>query len=244
MKKATKTTLIVFSVLLIIFVPVTIWVLDSSKPMSLATDAMETNELIKVTTEPWITFEPRNQTFPEKGYIFYPGGKVEPESYAPMAREIALAGYLVVIVPMPLNLAVLGANRANDVMAQFSNISTWVIGGHSLGGSMAAKFAFDNPEKIQGLILLASYPANSNNLSSYTIPTITIYGTLDSVVSKSIPDTLASLPSNTTIVAIQGGNHAYFGAYGEQKGDTIATISRMTQIGITVNYTISLLAEI
>ena len=38
---------------------------------------------------------------------------------------------------MPLNLAVFGANSAHAVIDAFPNITSWAIGGHSLGGTMA-----------------------------------------------------------------------------------------------------------
>ncbi len=63
-----------------------------------------------------------------------------------------------------------------------------------------------------------------------------MYGSLDGVLSKNIPDTLSLLPpSTTTLVEIIGGNHANFGSYGDQKGDTIATITRAEQQSITIN---------
>ena len=59
---------------------------------------------------------------------------------------------------MPLNLAVFGINSANDVITSYSNITAWAIGGHSLGGSMAAQYVHDNSKAIKGLVLLAGYP--------------------------------------------------------------------------------------
>lgn len=87
----------------------------------------------------------------------YPEHKVEIESYAPLARKIAESGYEVVIVKMPLNLAILGTNKAQKVMDSYNNIEHWVIGGHSLGGVAASNFARDN-KLIEGVVFLASYP--------------------------------------------------------------------------------------
>ena len=43
----------------------------------------------------FITFTPKNITA-TTGLIIYPGAKVEPEAYAPLANKIAQAGYEVV----------------------------------------------------------------------------------------------------------------------------------------------------
>ena len=99
-------------------------------------------------------------------------------SYAPAARAIASAGYLVVMVPMPLNLAVLAPDRALEVQKAFPTVRQWVIGGHSLGGAMAARFAYKHPERVQGLVLWAAYPPGSDNLSNSTIAAVSISGTL------------------------------------------------------------------
>ena len=80
------------------------------------------------------------------GFIFYPGGKVEYTAYAPL---------MCVLLKMPLNLAVLDVNAADSVFDMFPEISSWYIGGHSLGGSMAASYALENTDKLEGLVLLA-----------------------------------------------------------------------------------------
>ena len=44
-----------------------------------------------------------------------------------------------------------------------------------------------------------------------------------------------NLPEEFTEIIIEGGNHAYFGMYGEQKGDGKASISATEQISITAD---------
>ena len=53
---------------------------------------------------------------PRAGLILYPGGLVDPQAYAPAARDIASAGFLVVIPPMPLDLAVFAPGKAGEVI--------------------------------------------------------------------------------------------------------------------------------
>ena len=155
-----------------------------------------------------MTFKPTNANY-TIGLIIYPGGRVDYRSYAPLAHAIANERYLTVIVPMSLNLAVFGANAANDVITSHPEITSWAICGHSLGGTMAAQFAYQNPSKIEGLVLWAAYPASGNNISSYKFQVTTIHGSNDGLVSTSqIQSSLEMLPLKTVYVEIQGGNHA------------------------------------
>jgi hypothetical protein len=192
----------------------------------------------------WLVFEPVSANY-STGFIFYPGGRVNYISYAPYAQAIAAQGYLVVIVPMPLNLAVFGINSANDVNAAYPNVTAWAIGGHSLGGTMAAQYIHDNPDKIQGLALWASYPPSNIDLSAFNITALTVHGRNDGLVTKQqIDDSLKQLPPTTNQVEIDGGNHAQFGWYGSQSGDNAAIITRQQQQDIAVNATVQLLAKL
>ncbi len=220
------------------------WAGNSKPAMPEALASLESDEHMQVKTKPWITFSSQDQN-PSVGFIFYPGGFVEAEAYAPTVRAIAEAGYLGVITPMPLNLAVLNSNAAAEVIAAYPEIETWVIGGHSLGGSMAASYADQNQGQIAGLALWASYPAESNNLSDQPIEVISIYGTLDGVATPE--EVLAAkplLPTDTVWLPIEGGNHAQFGWYGPQDGDNPATISREEQQAQIVTATLALLAKL
>ncbi|WP_372862772.1 alpha/beta hydrolase, partial [Pseudoalteromonas sp.] len=112
-----------------------------------------------------LAFRPSFPT--NRGLIYYPGGLVDPEAYAVTAQGIADAGYLVVIPKMPLNLAFTGINRAEGIQADFPEIESWVIGGHSLGGAMAAEYAKNNVGHLDGLIMYASYPANNEDFINF-----------------------------------------------------------------------------
>ncbi len=128
--------------LLLLIVPLALggafvlWAESTPSPTSEALRALETGPEVRVASDPWLVFHPQVQT-KKAGLIFYPGGRVDPRAYAPMARSIAAEGYLAVIVPMPLNLAVFDWDAADRVMLAYPEISSWVIGGHSLGGAMA-----------------------------------------------------------------------------------------------------------
>ncbi len=221
-----------------------LWASNPLPPMAEALAALESDAAVRVAQGEWLVFEPVGAARPT-GFIFYPGGRVDPRAYAPYARAIAEQGYLTVIVPMPLNLAVLAPGRAADVIDRFPDVSRWVVGGHSLGGAMAASFAYSHPTQVAGLVLWAAYPADNNSLAGADLPVVSIYGTQDGLAT---PDkVLASarlLPDDARFVAVEGGNHAQFGWYGSQGGDGEATISRTVQQDQVVAATAALLESV
>jgi dienelactone hydrolase len=221
-----------------------IWAQTTPAPLPQALLALEPDSLVQVTTDRWLVFSPTTRS-PSTGLVIYPGGRVDPRSYAPTARAIAQEGYLVVIVPMPLNLAVFASGAATDVMAAYPHVAHWAIGGHSLGGAMAARYAYGHPDQVQALALWAAYPDRSNDLSHRELRVTSIYGTLDGLATKEkIAASHALLPPTTEWVAIEGGNHAQFGWYGPQSGDNPATISREEQQRQIVGATSRLLASL
>jgi hypothetical protein len=220
------------------------WGLIIPAPMPEAITAMQSDSQVSVTSDPWLVFQPVQGT-PTTGFIIYPGGRVDPRAYAPQAHEIASKGYLVVIVPMPLNLAVFGSSKAAAVMREFPDIENWVIGGHSLGGSMAALYAYNHMDQIDGLVLWASYPASSNDLSDSALKVVSISASQDGLATpEKIDASRPLLPADTTWVEIIGGNHAQFGWYGSQPGDQAASISRQDQQSQVVQSTLDLLNSI
>ena len=170
----------------------------------------------------YITFTPTANKS-SIGIIFYPGAKVQPEAYSVIASKLAMNGYTTIIVKMPFNLAIFGVNKADDVIALHPEISTWVIGGHSLGGVFASDYAVNHQSKIKGVIYLAAYP--NTNASNATFKALSIRGSLDGLATTNqISENLNKFPANTTFITITGGNHANFGNYGLQEGDNNSTI--------------------
>ena len=220
------------------------WASILPSPMPEALAALRADPQVQVNTDPWLTFHPVGGE-PSVGLILYPGGRVDPRAYAPAAHAIAAQGYQVVIVPMPLNLAVFGAERASQVQAAFPQVQHWAIGGHSLGGAMAARFAYRHPGTVEGLVLWAAYPAASDDLTSQGLAVASIYGTRDGLATGGkIAASRPLLPADTRWVAIEGGNHAQFGWYGPQQGDNPATVSREVQQQQVVAATLDLLAQL
>ncbi len=244
MRRRYKVLFGILLVLAVVFAGFVFWAETPPSPMPEAYDALRSDSSVTVSIGNWLVFTPVSSIV-SKGFIIYPGGRVDFRSYAPAAHAIAAEGYLVVIPLMPLNLAVFGVGTARDIIVHYPEISSWAIGGHSLGGTMAAQFAFENPSKIRGLVLWAAYPASGTDLSKSNLLVTTIHGSNDGLVSTAqIDDSLKLLPSSTVRVEIPGGNHAQFGWYGAQAGDNAATITREVQQNLTIAATVQLLERL
>lgn len=220
---------------------------NRARPEAVAALQSQPNVTVsRVPGEDWYVFTPQD-TAPETGFILYPGGFVDPVAYAPVAQAIAQEGFLVVIDPMPLNLAVTGVEGADAIIAAFPEITSWGIGGHSLGGAMAAEYVKNNPDAISGLALWAAYPAENTDLSARSLVVVSVYGDADGVASVSdVTGAASRLPPDTRFVAIPGGNHTQFGSYGDglQRGDAPAGVSREAQQRVIIDTTIQMLNSI
>lgn len=194
------------------------------------------------TPQGWYAFRPELPG--GAGFIFYPGALVDPAAYAPVMKALAARGVAAFIVPMPLDLAVFGIKKATSVIAAYPEIKYWAIGGHSLGGAMAAQFVADNPGAVRGIAFLASYPAGNLDLSGSPLRFSSIYGTLDGLAGGEFEASSARMPANATMLVLEGGNHAQFGDYGKQAGDGTATMSRTEQQARTVGAIVELITSI
>lgn len=164
----------------------------------------------------------------ETGIVLYPGAKVDPLSYVPLAQELAECGYYCAIAKMPFNLAGFNVGAAQDIMDAVPSVDRWWIGGHSLGGAMAAQFASEHANELDGVLLLAAYAAC--DLSGSGLSVDIIYGSNDGVLNrKSLTENAVNLPAGSETNVIEGGNHAGFGDYGPQDGDGSSSIGASAQ---------------
>ena len=184
-----------------------------------ALSALESSENVKVSvSDDTYFFDGPSK---ENAFIFYPGAKVEAAAYAPLMRDIAEKDADVFLVNMPLNFAFFGSGRAEDIINS-NDYENWFIGGHSLGGVAASGYASSHTDVIDGVVLCASYP--SDDISSLKV--LSLYGTNDSVLnSEKYEESRKYMPEDMTEVILEGGNHAQFGNYGEQDGDSPANIT-------------------
>lgn len=164
--------------------------------------------------------------------IFYPGGKVEAAAYYPLLREIAAQGITCVLVKMPFHLAVFDSSAADQVYEKLPDIKSWYIGGHSLGGAMASSYMEKHQNKLNGLILMGAYIYGDIDPAK----ALTLYGSNDLVLNRS------KITYDENIVVIEGGNHAYYGNYGEQRGDGTASVTREEQQAAVVKAVVNFIA--
>ncbi len=237
-----RLSLLVFGVVIIGALLIGIqWVTFTRAPLPEALEALESDELVTVTQEHWLIFSPA-QTTPSTGLIFYPGGRIDPRGYASLMRTIASEGYLVVVPKMPFNIAAFSPNTADEIIAANPDIDLWVIGGHSVGGTMAAQYTDKHPEEIDGLAIWASYPADNANLSDLEIPVISIYGSREVRVNdSSVAERKHLLPENTLYIRIEGGDHHQFGSYEINAEGHLATTSRVSQHEKIIQATVEIL---
>lgn len=235
MKKLKKGLIIAAIVLVALVGLFLVYVSDFYPAQQEAQDCLVQAE----ETEDYILFSPEE---PKAGLIFYPGGKVEEEAYAPLMAELAEKGILGVLIRMPHRLAFLDPDAAEGIPEQFPEIRDWYIGGHSLGGAIAAAYAGKNMEQFRGLVLLASY--STADLSASGMKVLSIFGSEDGVLTRSRYEELKSmLPKGFTELVIRGGCHAWFGDYGSQEGDGTPTISPEEQLKQTVNAILKMIAQ-
>lgn len=190
---------------------------------ALAAELSETGELLE--TDGSIAV---GQSDAEVGIVIYPGAKVDPYAYVPLADVLSDQGYYCVIAKMPFNLAFFGINAAADIMNSAPKVDQWWIAGHSLGGAMAAQFASNHPSELEGVILLAAYAAS--DLSVTNLDVEIIYGSNDGVLNRAaLEENAGNLAYNAITHVIEGGNHAGFGDYGPQDGDGECSIGAPEQ---------------
>jgi pimeloyl-ACP methyl ester carboxylesterase len=247
MKNFKKVTHLFFGLLIFLSIGVLglyVWSRTGTYPArSIAISALESSDKVTVSRDDFLVFDPVDRT--RTGLIFYPGGLVEPSAYAPVLHMIAQKGVLVVITPMPFNLAIFNTGAASDVIDEYPDISDWVLTGHSLGGASAAIFAENNPDLIDAIAFWDSYPSNSADLSDNQIRVLSIYGTMNGYPNTDKFDEKRHLvPDNTKFIPIEGANHAHFGDYGPQKDDVNALISINEQHEIVTKIILEFIADL
>lgn len=216
-----------------------------ASPAEDALAALVADESVLVEPGDWLVMRPAGVE-PAVGLILYPGANCDIRGYAQVLREVAAQGYLVVAVSMPFDFSIFAPNSADDVREAFPEIRQWVIAGHSMGGAMAARYAFDHQDVLAGLILWDSYPPEANSLADSRLPVVHIHrATLDGRPSQKFEQQRHLFPDSSLWVPIPGGNHMYFGSFegGGYQEEWDAVIPRDAQQGIVSAATLEGLAR-
>ncbi|MEF8936813.1 alpha/beta hydrolase [Halovenus amylolytica] len=183
-------------------------------------DAVEEDDRVTVDrTDLGYVLQPADAT-PEAGVVFYPGGRVHPNAYVGSLAALSREGNVTVVVPkMPLDLAILdyGFGRtpvwddaADRARSAHPDIDRWYVGGHSLGGSMACRYADDSD--VEGLLLYASYC--DVDLSDSDLDVLSVTGSADTILNRGAYDrNSANLPDSARTETLDGLNHSQFASY-------------------------------
>jgi alpha/beta hydrolase family protein len=239
--KFAKPLLLGFFIVALAVLGFIVWANSMLGPAPEAFGALRSDTQVTVSLDQFVAFQPaRKKT--TTAFVFYPGARVDYRAYAVPLHKIAAEGYLVILLPVRLNLALLDVNAADRAVSVFPEIRHWVVGGHSLGGVAAAAYA-SRHANVDGLVLWASYPAN-DALKNSKIKVISIYGTQDITSADVFENKRPLLPMDAETFVIPGGNHSQFADYGLQPGDHEATITRADQQKQVVNTTADFLKEL
>lgn len=158
----------------------------------------------------------------ETALVFYPGAKVDSKAYAPLMQKIAKDGVDCFLLKMPFRMAIFDMNAADSVLSEY-DYHYWILAGHSMGGVAAASYTAEHADKVDGLVLLASYPTKKIDDSVWML---SAYGSNDGVLDKDAYENAKQYWSeHSGEMVIEGGNHAQFGNYGKQDGDNEADIT-------------------
>lgn len=237
----TKPLMYGFFIVAIAVMGFMLWASSGLGPEPEALAALRSDEHVAVSLDEYIVFQPASRQI-STAFVFYPGARVDYRSYAAPLRRIAAEGYLVILLPVRLNLAFFDVNAADRAIASFPEIRHWVVGGHSLGGAAAAVYA-GRKDDLDGVVFWAAYPRD-DLLKNTDLQILSIYGTRDMGGVDSIEASRSNLPSTAKFVVIDGGNHGQFGDYGFQPGDHEASISRAEQQKQVVEATVKFLKEV
>jgi Alpha/beta hydrolase family len=179
---------------------------------------------------------------PTTGLVFLPGARVDPQAYAPELRRVAQAGYLVVVLKEPFGFSIADRDHAATIIENHPEVEHWAVGGHSLGGTVAASYA-DGDRRVEGLLLLASYPSAPVERTDLFVTSVS--GDADRLVTPAdVAKSKVNLPADTTFVVIPGASHASFGTYGRQPGDGAPTADPVAVADQVAEATVTLLAAI
>ncbi len=220
MKKTLKSGTILLGILFALFGAFAIYLSMYYPANSQAKQALYSDLTVSVSEEKWGLFfdGPGSET----ALIFYPGAKVEHVAYAPLMKQLADNGMDCFLVRVPERIAFFDRDTERKIRDEFQ-YDEWYLGGHSLGGVVAASYASKYIEELDGVIFFASYPTKELKKENFKV--LSVCASKDGVINREkLEQSKSLMPEDAKFLEIEGGNHAGFGEYGEQKGDESADI--------------------
>jgi len=230
-----------------------VWSLFAYRASPVARAALTAGGAVSVTRQEgsWTFVPSQGRKLSTTRLLFFAGSLVDPVAYAPLARAVASAGFVAIIVELPRRGAFGGADdpilltRARALMSPRDQSKQWVVAGHSRGAVVATQLAAEGADGLAGLVFIGSSHPRDVSLAALTIPVAKIVGTRDGLASpEEVRANQHNLPASTRWVWIEGGNHSQFGWYGFQPGDHFARISRDDQQSAMIEAVIQTLREV
>jgi hypothetical protein len=227
-RNATAIGLVTYAVVLFGLVGVLTYFAIGYPVDEAAVQAVEDDPAVNVTTNAegdWVLRDPDPEV-EETGLVFYPGARVNPRSYVPVLAPLVRDGNVTVVIPrVPINVAILDTKAAGRSITAYSGVEDWYVGGHSLGGAMACRYASNHAGKVEGVVLFGAYCAS--DASETELNVLVVSGTEDGVIDRnSLRNNRENLPPGSAQVSVAGVNHTYFGSYYGQSGDGTTNVSR------------------
>ena len=221
MKRIGWIAALVIGLCIVVFVA---WALNASPPEPVAyTKAISDPRVVIGSRDGFITIRPAAHE-PAVGLLFYPGLRVTPSSYVAKLSTLAVsANVQVAIGRPPLNVAIFSIGQADAMRVALPGVTRWYVGGHSLGGAMACRYASKHFATLEGVVLLGTYCGA--DISNSSLRVLSVAAGNDGLFPPSkIAAARRELPNTAQMVQIPGMNHAQFGNYGAQAGDNASTI--------------------
>ena len=158
----------------------------------------------------------RSSNVPE--VIYYSGGLVQSEAYLYRLGNLAIRLQTrIFLIRPPVNLAILNIDQAQSIVTKYGLKNFWV-GGHSLGGVVACRYAKEHQELVYGIFLFGAYC--DQDIQDFKGRVEVLYGEGDKVLNiDSLNKANSNLPANAITKAAASFNHSSFGNYGPQRND-------------------------
>jgi len=220
-----RGAVVVLAILLIAAGGVGVYLSIPQRGPTSSVQSVEDDPRISVASEDGVHVLSPAETNSTTGFVFYPGARVAPDAYYRTLAPLVTRANVTVFVPtMPLNVALLDAGAADSIRADHPEVRRWAVGGHSLGGVAACRYADSHPGEVRGLVLFASYC--NEDVSDQSLAVLSVTGSADTVLDRgNYRASRTRLPPNATTREIQGMNHTQSGSYRGQRGDSAATLS-------------------
>jgi len=225
-KTILKVVAVVFLLLVISYV---FWLQKTFKVTERADQAMLDTPGISVVKDESgrIDFVPKSQGM-DIGIIIYPGEKIEPKSYANIARKLAQNGYPVSILKLRLNQPDISFGKGKKLVESKKDIKRWYILAHANGANIAYKDAL-KIKNISGFVFMGAIP-EGNDLNLVNMPVLSIWGTNDGLLDFSKTNEIKKrLPQSADYYMLEGGNSTNFADIELVSGDEEAIVSPSDQ---------------